>query len=72
MNNNNNNNNDNNYDNDNDYDYNTIIYVSIGFFLLAIIFFVCSLILSGLKINILIILYTLTSIDNYKNKKINI
>ena len=33
---------------------------------------VCSLILSGLKINILIILYTLTSIDNYKNKKINI
>ena len=31
--------------------------------------FVCLLILSGLKINILIILYTLTSIDNYKNKK---
>ena len=29
---------------------------------------VCLLILSGLKINILIILYTLTSIDNYKNK----
>ena len=34
--------------------------------------FVCLLILSDLKINILIILYTLTSIDNYKNKKINI
>ena len=31
--------NNNNYDNDNDYDYNTIIYVSIGFFLLAIICF---------------------------------
>ena len=29
----------NNYDNDNDYGYNTIIYVSIGFFLLAIICF---------------------------------
>ena len=28
-----------NYDNDNDYDYNSIIYVSIGFFLLAIICF---------------------------------
>ena len=27
------------YDNDNDYDYNTIIYASIGFFLLAIICF---------------------------------
>ena len=62
-----------NHDNDNAYDYNTIIYVSIGFFLLAIIYFlVYLLILSGLKINILIILYTLTSIDNYKNKKINI
>ena len=33
--------------------------------------FECLLILSGLKINILIILYTLTNIDNYKNKKIN-
>ena len=31
--------NNNNYYNDNDYDYNTIIYVSIGFFLLAIICF---------------------------------
>ena len=31
--------NNNDYDNDNDYDYNTIIYVSIGFFLLAIICF---------------------------------
>ena len=31
--------NNNNYDNDNDYDYNTIIYVSIGFFLLAIVCF---------------------------------
>ena len=30
-------NNNNNYDNGNDYDYNTIIYVSIGFFLLSII-----------------------------------
>ena len=32
-------NNNNNYDNNNDYDYNTIIYVSIRFFLLAIICF---------------------------------
>ena len=31
--------NNNNDDNDNDYDYNTIIYVSIGFFLLAIVCF---------------------------------
>ena len=30
--------------------------------------FVCLLILSGLKVNILIILYTLTSKDNYKNE----
>ena len=65
--------NNNNYDNDNDYDYNTIIYVSIGSFFYSQSFvFVCLLILSGLKINILIILYTLTSIDNYENKKINI
>ena len=61
-----------NYDNDNDYDYNTTIYVSIGFFYSQSFVFVVLLILSGLKINILIILYTLTSIDNYKNKKINI
>ena len=58
--------------NDNDYDYNTIIYVSIVLFYSQSFVFVCLLILSGLKINILIILYTLTSIDNYKNKKINI
>ena len=58
--------------NNNNYDYNTIIYVSIGFFYSQSFVFVCLLILSGLKINILIILYTLTSIDNYKNKKINI
>ena len=64
--------NNNNYDNDHDYDCNTIIYVSIGFFYTQSFVFVCLLILSGLKINILIILYTLTSIDNYKNKKINI
>ena len=62
--------NNNNYDND--YDYNTIIYVSIGFFYSQSFVFVCLFILSGLKINILILLYTLTSIDNYKNKKINI
>ena len=34
--------NNNNYDNDNDYDYNTIIYDSIGFFLLGIICFCVS------------------------------
>ena len=58
--------------NDNDYHYNTIIYVSIGYFLLAIICFCVFAYFKCLKINILIILYTLTSIDNYKNKKINI
>ena len=59
--------NNNNYDNDNNYDYNTIIYVHSQSFV-----FVCLLILSGLKLNILKILYTLTSINNYKNKKVNI
>ena len=44
----------------------------LDFFYSQLFVFVCSLILSGLKINILIILYTLTSIDNYKNKKITI
>ena len=44
----------------------------LDFFYSQSFVFVCSLTLSGLKINILIILYTLTSIDNYKNKKINI
>ena len=40
------------------------------FYLLELFVFVCLLILSGLKVNMLkIILYTLTSIDNYKNKK---
>ena len=33
--------NNNNYDNDNDYDYNTIIYVSIGFFLIALVIGFC-------------------------------
>ena len=56
---------------DNDYDYNTIIYVSVGFFYSQSFVFVCLLILSGLKINIPIILYALASIDNYI-KKINI
>ena len=39
-----------NNNNDNDYDYNTIIYVFIGFFYSQSFVFVCSLILSGLKI----------------------
>ena len=42
----------------------------LDFFYSQSFVFECLLILSGLKINILIILYTLTSIDNYKNKKI--
>ena len=41
----------------------------LDFFYSQSFVFACLLILSGLKINILIILYTLTSIDNYKNKK---
>ena len=41
----------------------------LDFFYSQSFVFVRLLILSGLKINILIILYTLTSIDNYKNKK---
>ena len=41
----------------------------LDFFYSQAFVFVCLLILSGLKINILIILYTLTNIDNYKNKK---
>ena len=55
------------YDNYNDYDYNTIIYVSIGFFLLAIICFCVFAYFKWSKNK-----YTLTSIDSYKNKKINI
>ena len=58
--------NNNNYDNDNDYDYNTIIYVSIGFFLLAIICFCVFAYFKWFKNK-----YTLTSIDNYKDKKIS-
>ena len=41
----------------------------LDFFYSQSFVFVCLLNLSGLKINVLIILYTLTSIDNYKNKK---
>ena len=59
--------NNNNYDNDNAYDYNTIIYVSIVFFLLAIISFCVFAYFKWFKNK-----YTLTRIDNYKNKKINI
>ena len=63
--------NNNNYDNDNnnDNDYNAITYVFIGLFSLLLLVIICFLILSGLKVNILIILYTLTSKDNFKNKK---
>ena len=60
-------NNNNNYDNNNDYDYNTIIYVYVGFFLLAIICFCVFAYFKWFKNK-----YTLTRIDNYKNKKINI
>ena len=40
----------------------------LGFFYSQSFAFVCLLILSGIKINILIILYTFTSIYNDKNK----
>ena len=41
----------------------------LDFFYSQSFVFVCFFILGGLKVNILIILYTLTSKDNYKNKE---
>ena len=47
-----------------------LLYYFQYFYLLKSLVFACLLILSGLKVNtLIIILYTLTSTDNYKNKK---
>ena len=58
-----------NYDTVNNYYYNVITYVFIGLFLIAlVIFFACLLILSGLKVNILIIIKTRIESLKIKNQ----